>query len=174
MARYKRKIKLIKPRFQLKLTMVFVGFSALSLLLQFVLFTSSLTEAALVLPQDGAILMEQTSALLMKVILTSCLLFLPLIFMVGILTTFKIAGPLYHFEQFLNAVHRGEKPADCKLRSGDDLHDFCDLLNRVTAPLRVKDRALPEAGDLDEIPSIVSEAPAEVPSGLEPTDARTA
>lgn len=164
MARYKRKIKLIKPRFQLKLTMVFVGFSALSLLLQFVLFTSSLTEAALVLPQDGAILMEQTSGLLMRVILTSCLLFLPLIFMVGILTTFKIAGPIYHFEQFLNSVHRGENPADCKLRKGDDLHDFCDLLNRVTAPLREKGREQPEAVDVDEIPSIISDAPAEVPT----------
>lgn len=174
MAKYKRKIKLIKPRLQLKLTMVFVGFSALSLLLQFVLFTSSLTEAALVLPQDGALLMEQTSGLLMKVIVTSCLLFLPLIFMVGILTTFKIAGPIYRFEQFLNSVHRGEKPDDCRLRSGDDLHDFCDLLNRVTAPLREKERQLPGTGDVDEIPSIISDAPVEDPTEVEAPDARTA
>jgi hypothetical protein len=170
MAKYKRKIKLIKPRFQLKLTMVFVGFSALSLLLQFVLFTSSLTEVALELPQDGALLMEQTSGLLMRVILTSCLLFLPLIFMVGVLTTFKIAGPLYRFEQFLNSVHRGENPGDIKLRSGDELHDFCDLLNRVTAPLRTG-KAVESASDIDDVPSLVSEASEPVPAEVSSTEA---
>lgn len=173
MAKYKRKIKLIKPRFQLKLTMVFVGFSALSLLLQFVLFTSSLTETALELPQDGALLIEQTSGILMRVILTSCLLFLPLIFMVGVLTTFKIAGPIYRFEQFLNSVHRGENPGDIRLRSGDELHDFCDLLNLVTAPLRTG-KATSSAVDVEDVPSLVSEASEPVPVEVDPTDAPVA
>ncbi len=51
--RYVRRKKLIKPRLQLRLTGIFVGLTALSLLLQFVLFTNVLNETAVGLPNDG-------------------------------------------------------------------------------------------------------------------------
>ena len=54
MAKYKRKIKLIKPTMQLRLTMVFVGMSALSLLLQFILFMATMSQVALELPREGS------------------------------------------------------------------------------------------------------------------------
>jgi hypothetical protein len=136
MNRSRRKIKLIKPSLQLKLTAIFVAISALSLLLQAVLFMNSITRVALDLPHDGFAMMNQTGGLLRDVMLTSFLVFLPLTFAVGVLSTFRIAGPIYRFEMFLNQVRRGEKPADCSLRKGDNLQDFCQLLNEVTAPLR--------------------------------------
>lgn len=153
---YRRRIKLIKPGLQLKLTLIFVSFSALALLMQFVLFASSLTEVSLELPHDGSYMVERMGSLLFETMLTSMALFLPLIFAVGILTTFRFAGPLYRFEVFLNQVLRGEHPGECRIREGDMLHEFCDLLNRVTAPVRERQQVPiegSEPGD-DGVPSL--------------------
>ncbi len=146
---YRRRIKLIKPSLQLRLTAIFVAISAMALLLQSVLFMNSVTHTALDLPHDGLLMMNQTGALLRDVMLTSFLVFLPLTFAVGVLTTFRIAGPIYRFEGFLAQVKRGENPADCKLREGDDLQDFCELLNEVTAPLRAVEGEDTEARDIE-------------------------
>ena len=93
----------------------------------------------------------------MNLFLTSAALFLPLVFAVGVLTTFRFAGPVYRFEQFLKNVIAGKAPADCRLRKGDHLQDFCQLLNQATAPLRVQEpSSVAEIQDVDEIPSLVS------------------
>ena len=136
MADYKRRKKLIKPRLQLRLTAVFVGLSGLSLLLQYVLFQNRLHGAAIQLPNDGAVLLSMTNGLLAEVLLTSFLVFLPLTFLVGVMTTFRIAGPLYRFEVFLERLRRGERPEDFRLRKNDQLHEFADLLQAATAPMR--------------------------------------
>jgi len=132
----KRRIKLIKPTLQLKLTLIFVGISALSLLLQAVLLMSGLTRASLDLPNDHLIMLDQVNSTVFGALMSSFVLFLPLTFAVGVLTTFRLAGPIYRLEVFLKQVVRGEKPADCRLRDGDELKDFCALINEATAPLR--------------------------------------
>jgi hypothetical protein len=73
------------------------------------------------------------------VFVISAAVLLPLTLSVGIVATFRIAGPLHRFETFLRAIANGEKPADCKIRRGDELQEFCTLLNDVTAPLRTGD-----------------------------------
>lgn len=157
---YRRRQKLIKPRLQLKLTLIFVGLSALSLLLQFVLFQSALTNVALELPNDSDLLMGATNGLLIRVLLGSFLVFLPLTFLVGVLTTFRIAGPIYRFEQFLDAVRRGNRPPNFRLRKGDELVDLASLINEATEPLRVPDdEGTPVADLLDDAPSLAREEP---------------
>lgn len=153
--KYKRRKKLIKPGFQLRLTFIFVGLSALSLLLQFLLFQSALTRAALELPNDSSVLMGATSGVLREVLLVSFLAFLPLTFLVGVMTTFRIAGPVYRFEQFLKAVCRGERPRDFRLRKGDKLTDLAALINEATRPLRVEEEASHASeSDLEAAPSL--------------------
>jgi nitrogen fixation/metabolism regulation signal transduction histidine kinase len=149
MAQYKRRKRLIKPRLQLKLTFIFVSLSALSLLLQFILFSNRLTNVALELPHDSAYLLQESNGLLLQTLLSSFLLFLPLTFIVGVLTTFRIAGPLHRFETFLRAVRRGERPADFRLRQGDELQELAELLNVVTGPLRSAQTAPDSAGAPD-------------------------
>ena len=61
---------------------------------------------------------------------------LPITATVGILATFRIAGPLNRIEAFLTEVRDGSKPADCIIREGDELRELCDLVNEVTAGLR--------------------------------------
>lgn len=136
MAKYKRRIKLIQPRLQLKLILCFLGVSALSLALQFILFTTTLTSVAADLPQDGSYLLEHVPDYVSWILVVSCAVLLPLTFCVGVLVTFRVAGPLHRFEMFLKAIAAGQKPADCRIRKTDDLQDFCRLLNEATAPLR--------------------------------------
>lgn len=134
--RYKRRIKLIQPRLQLKLVFVFIGMAACSMLLQFILFTSTVTDVATRLPSDGLVLVEEMPRLLYGTLLISFALFLPLMFGVGVLVTFRFAGPVYRFKVYLQQVIRGEQPDDCRLRKGDELQDLCELINQATEPLR--------------------------------------
>lgn len=139
--RYKRKIKLIQPRLQLKLVFVFVGMAASAMLLQFILFTSAITDVATRLPSDGLVLVEEMPRLLYGTLLISFALFLPLMFFVGILVTFRFAGPVYRFKMYLGEVIRGEKPKDCRLRKGDELQDLCAVINQATEPLRRREES---------------------------------
>lgn len=157
---YRRRRKLIKPRLQLKLTLTFVGLSALSLLLQLVLFQNVLAESALLLPNDHDVLVAESNGILLKVLAVSFLVFLPLTFLVGVLTTFRIAGPVYRFEQFLAAVQRGERPSDFHLRKGDELTDLAALINEATGPLRESPTQRPTNELLDAAPSLTREEPA--------------
>ena len=156
---HKRRIKLIKPPLQLKMTLLFVSISALSLLLQAVLLMSGLTRAALDLPNDHLMMLDRVNSVIFESLISSFVLFLPLTFAVGILTTFRFAGPIYRFEMFLRQVIRGEKPPNCRLRQGDELKDFCELINEATAPLRASessddDEDQAEEATPDSVPSI--------------------
>lgn len=136
MAKYRRRIKLIRPKLQLKLVGVFVGLAALSLALQYFVFLAQLTAAASELPNDGGLLLERAGPLLSRIFLWSCAGCLPLIAWIGVLVTHRVAGPVYRLETWLASVARGERPADCKLRKGDELEELCAAVNQATLPLR--------------------------------------
>ncbi len=133
---YKRRKKLIKPRLQLRMSGLFVGLVTLMLLLQFALLTASLHHTANLLPSDSALLLDKTNDLALRLVFISAAVFLPLTLMVGVLSTFRIAGPLYRIEKFLRAVQNGENPEDFTLRERDELKDLAALINSSTAPLR--------------------------------------
>jgi hypothetical protein len=137
-----RRIKLINVPLQMKLTFIFVGMAAVSLLLQVLLFTKCLGDVAAMLPHDGAIFWAQMRSVFLGVFLTSTLAFLPLIFLIGVLTTFRIAGPLYRLETYLSSIVRGEEPSGLKLRQGDELQKLAELLNQALEVTRAR-AALP-------------------------------
>ena len=134
--KHKRHIKLIKPGLQLKLVGMFVAVSATSLLLQYLLFASRFAEVASTMPDGGSHVMAVLPGILMEVLVMSFTFLLPVMLCVGVLSTFRIAGPLYRFEQYLGQVVRGEVTGPCRIRDGDELWDLCDLINEATAPLR--------------------------------------
>jgi len=135
--RYKRRLlRLVQPRIQVRLMMAFGGVAATGLLLQYLLFTLVLTRAAEGLPRDGLLLLDQLGEVLLVILVGSFLVLLPVVGLVGILATRRWAGPLFRFERFLNELAEGKRPGDIRLRDGDELTSFADLLNRVTAPLR--------------------------------------
>jgi hypothetical protein len=130
-----RKKKLVRNDIQLKLTLVFTLLTTLALVLQFMLFMATMTGKGLDESGLGRAHEEIVDGIFMALLLSVAVV-LPLTLMVGILSTHRFAGPVVAFRRFLEAVTRGEKPQDLRLRAGDELKDICDLLNRATAPLR--------------------------------------
>lgn len=133
-----RKRKLILNGLQLKLTFYFLAVSTLAFLFQLVIFWANTSSIAVQLPNDSAIFYHHYHSMLFKAVLATFGLILPLAFAMGILITFRVAGPVYRMTRFLEEVQRGDKPDDCRIRKDDELQDFCQLLNEVTAPLRVR------------------------------------
>lgn len=155
---HKRRIKIIKPRFQLKLVGTFVGLAALAVLLQAVLLAHRLVQLSGDLPAGGPYLFDALPGLLGEILLFAFGLVLPLIFAVGVLVTHRIAGPVYRFEQHLRAVARGEDVGPCRIRSGDELVELCELINQAVERLR-DDGAF--VADLDRVLAEARQAEAE-------------
>ena len=127
--------KFVRRDIQLKLTLWFAAISAFALVFQFVLMLNTMSgisaEASNAANQQQIFL---DAAL--KTLGLSLGVVLPLTVVVGVLTTFRIAGPIYRFTEFLKETRAGKRPADCVIRKGDELQDFVQLLNEVTQPLR--------------------------------------
>jgi hypothetical protein len=136
MATHRRRIKIIRPRLQLKLTLTFVGLTLLALMLQFMIFLRTMTVVAASLPSDHDMLMEAVPEVVFQSLMLTFCVVVPLVFLVGVLMTFRIAGPIHRFESYIKQILRGENPGECRLRKGDELNELCDLINQVTLPVR--------------------------------------
>lgn len=132
----RRRVKLILPRLQLTLVGWFLAVSVVGLLLQSALLGAFLTRFAADLPEDGARVAEQAMEMLVGALLASLVLIVPVTLGVGILTTFRIAGPIYHFERYFEALARGEWSGPCRIRKGDALQETCEKLNAAVSALR--------------------------------------
>lgn len=128
--------KLIQPGLQLRLIGSFTGLAMLAMLLQFLFVGGRLMQAVGQLDDGGGVLADSIPGLMLGVLGVSLAIFLPIVFVLGLLQTNKIAGPAHRFEKYLRAVARGEERAPCKIRAGDELQSLCDAINEATAPLR--------------------------------------
>jgi len=142
----KRRKKLIKPGLQLRLIAAFGSVAALAMLLQFLLLGSLVMRAASTI--DGE-LAARVPGILITVLLTTLLVLMPIFVAVGVLLTFRYAGPVYRFEQFLGSVARGEQSSPCRIRKGDELQSLCDAINVATAPLLRSEEAPVEATEAE-------------------------
>ena len=128
--------KLIRPGLQLRLVGAFVGLAAVAMMLQFLFLGTRLVGALRELEGPGGQLAAQVPGMLLQVFAVSVALLLPIIFVMGITLTFKIAGPVHRFHLFLDSVAEGRQIGPCKIRKTDQLHDLCEAINRATEPLR--------------------------------------
>ncbi|MFN0008259.1 MAG: hypothetical protein ACKVXR_10150 [Planctomycetota bacterium] len=141
---FKRRKKLINPRMQLRLILIFFCAAGLAVQVEAVLIAMTMSRLAKTLPNDGAELSERMPEFVRTNLILAFLVLTPVMLFIGVIATFKICGPLYRFEQFLRAVRDGRQIEPCRIRKDDELQDFCTLLNEVTAPLR--ERAIHESG----------------------------
>ncbi len=159
MTRYRRRNKLPKPSVQLRLTLTFMGTLLLSILMQSMLMRTHLMRIAAELPNDGPIVLQEINRTQISILLACLLVLLPLCFVVGVLSTFRLAGPLYRFEEHLRRLVRGEDPGPCRIRTGDQLQEFCDLLNVAIEPVRkLNAQSLAAAAKEPDPPSLVRAA----------------
>lgn len=129
-----RRKKLIKPRLQLRLIGAFAAITATALLFQAVLLSRELTSASVRIA-GAERLADEAPEILGRVLLYSFVAILPLLLLLGVLATFRVAGPIRRFEIYLTALARGQVDEPCRIRKGDELQDFCTLLNEATEPL---------------------------------------
>jgi len=132
----RRRQMLIKPGIQLRLSGIFAGITVLCLLLQWLLFSSMLSNAAASLPVGGEFLLDLMPSLLLRSVLFSFGIALPLTVLAGVHATFRITGPIHRFESYLGEVIRGTQLGPCKIRKGDALGELCGLINEATEPVR--------------------------------------
>lgn len=123
---------LILPRLQFRLVAAFLSAACISTVVQMLLLNLALTSLANDQPAARGALLEATPDILRTQILLTFGVMVPLVITVGLMETFRIAGPLYRIEQYLKAVIAGGRPAPCTLRQDDELHDLCRLVNTAT------------------------------------------
>lgn len=128
----RRRKKLVRPDVQLRV--ILIAFSVASLVLFAV---SNLTLSAIwtVSAEWGSgamgFALEELKASLIKRFLISGSLAIPLSLALGVVFSFKFAGPLYRFKRFFSDLKDGRWDARCRLRKGDDLQDICDSINEA-------------------------------------------
>lgn len=145
---------LVLPRLQGRLVAAFLSAACISTVVQMLLLNLALTTLANEAPAArGPLLAATPDILRTQILLTFCLM-VPLVIAVGLMETFRVAGPLYRIEQYLRDVVAGGHPEPCKLRADDELQDLCRLVNAATQP----------AARATEVPA----PPAPIPSRPEP------
>lgn len=140
----RRRLRLVLPRIQIRLMLAFGGITVLALLLQHLLFLRVLSDMIAGVQDDGGTLVQDMHSISWRLLAGAFGLLLPVVILVGIAVTHRWCGPLYRMQQFLRETDQGNQPADCKLRQGDELTDFCDLINRTTRLARSQQSAPPQ------------------------------
>lgn len=97
-------------------------------------------------------------------LIRNLLLVSPLIFILGLLFSHRIAGPVYRITKTLEEITRGNLGLKIKLREGDELIDLADMINNLTDKLNKsitsdKDIAIKIEKDLEEIKKLISSQP---------------
>ena len=141
-----RRKRIVPRSFQRRLVWRFVGVAGLALALQFLLLGFFLFRAVSGLEGEGGELYRELPGVMLTVFGLSGMILLPVLFAFCVYMTFRVAGPVYRIERYLEAVVAGETQEPCRIRSGDELQELCSLINRATEPARAADKPLRRAG----------------------------
>ncbi|MCX5665697.1 MAG: methyl-accepting chemotaxis protein [Candidatus Omnitrophica bacterium] len=132
-ATYKRTQYLIATKFQLKYVgLILLLVSLTAILCSYVIYyTMMLTmgdKLANVYPQGRLIsIVDMVNG---RILLTM-LLITPLVVIIGIYASHKIAGPIYRIEKFLNSMAGGDLSMSLTLRKNDELTSLATGINKV-------------------------------------------
>jgi hypothetical protein len=124
-----RKKQVILPSFQLRLAAKFLCLSLGALLCQFLFMGILLTNVMRGFPGAEALLPE-VPAIVFKTVLFTAVLQLPILCM-GLIMTFRVAGPVYRFESYLRSLARGDHGGPCKIRDKDEFSSLNEAINEV-------------------------------------------
>ena len=140
---FRRKKYLIKQGLQFRyIGVVFALVILASVITGYTVFATGWTllgeKLASVYPQGRLIYVFKAAnvALMRNLLLAS-----PFIFLLALISSHKIAGPIYRIEKDMGEIARGNLALRIKLRRGDELQDIADAINAMTEKLG-KDIAL--------------------------------
>ncbi len=136
--KFKRVQYLISKRFQLK----YIGLTILLMFLTSVIcsytvyytgmaiFTEKLSQ---VYPQGRLVALLTT---INYNVLLNFLLLIPLVALIGLYLSHKIAGPIYRVERYLTDMASGKLTSRISFRKGDEFTSLADKINNLTDSLR--------------------------------------
>jgi len=136
-SRFTRKHFLIARKFQLKYALLIVAFMFfIATFTSASVYYTSLTimgdKLEAVYPQGRLVaIINEVNMQLIK----QMLLFVPIVTMLAVLLSHKVAGPVYRMEQYLGEVAKGDFSSLLKLRRGDELKNLAEAINRMTKGL---------------------------------------
>ena len=139
--RPKRRSRIVRGSFQLRLAGSFVLLAGTALVLQFLLLTFRLVSELTKLEGPGGELAKEIPFVLLQVFAFSALFLVPIVFATAILLTFRVAGPVHRIKTYLRDLAEGVATEPCRIREEDQLHELCDLLNRATESVRARNAA---------------------------------
>jgi len=131
---FRRKKYLIKQGLQFRyIGVVFALVILVSIVTGYTVFATGWMllgeKLASVYPQGRLIyVFKVTNVALMR----NILLISPLVFLLALLSSHKIAGPIYRIEKDMGEIARGNLTLRVKLRRGDELQDLADAINAMT------------------------------------------
>ena len=135
----------------------FIGLSVAALLCQFLFMGILLTNVMRGFP-GAEDLLPEVPTIVFKTVVFMAILQLPILFM-GLIMTFRVAGPIYRFEAYLKALARGDHSGPCSIREKDEFGFLNDAINEVVARMdslqsQVDGESAPEA----EVAEVAEEA----------------
>lgn len=162
----KRRRYLISAAFQLKyvgLILIFIFLTAA--LCSYVVYYSAMLlmgeKLANVYPQGRlmAIVNHVNFRILMSVLLIT-----PLVALIGILLSHKIAGPIYRMEHVLAGMASGDLTMHISLRKGDEMTGLADHINTLTdsiksAIVKERERLSAISNEMNELRRLTSSTP---------------
>lgn len=146
---YKRSQYLVAKEFQLKYVGVILALMlATAVLCAYVVYYTAMVsmgeKLALVYPQGRLISIIKTVNFR---ILFSLVIVTPLVVVLGIVLSHRIAGPIYRIEKFLNTVSTGDLSARLTLRKNDEFINVATAIN--TAIDSIKSNIREEKAHID-------------------------
>ncbi|MBD3296183.1 MAG: HAMP domain-containing protein [Candidatus Omnitrophica bacterium] len=162
MPKHKRRQYLISRRFQIKyISLILLFMFGTAVITGYMVYVTTWVmfgeKLAAVYPQG--LLLEVVKNVNMVLLLR--LIFLsPLVILVGLILSHRIAGPIYRIREQLKKIRSGDHGHDIKLREKDELKDLADEVNDLSRDLRrARDERLSTlrslAGKLDELEAAV-------------------
>ncbi len=161
-----RKRKLVDSSLQFKIIGAFLAVACVATLFQVILTNKAMLDVVRRSPVFGDQVLALVPSLLVRNMVLTLSVLIPVTLVVGILVTHRIAGPVFSMERYLLRIAEGKTPgAPCRLRDGDDLMHLCDAINVAITHLRGEDLGSPESdagvsANLEDISSLVSQSDA--------------
>jgi len=110
---------------------------------------------------DGVL--DQTRSAILRQLLVSVALAVPLAIWVGAIHAFKFCGPIFAFRRYFKGLIEGRWDQPCTLRAGDDLQDVKESINASLDAIR---RTIRSQQDLLRKVRPFIQAASEAPGGL--------
>lgn len=129
----KRKSKLVDYRIQLRAIAVGALVVLIVLFVQNVTMTYTLNRLANDLPNDSGTVLAKLPSILLTSFGVSLSVLLPVLMLIGLHATHRVAGPLISIQRHMRAIIDGDETGPLRVRKKDELQDFCALVNEFHA-----------------------------------------